>query len=422
MAVKSSNKFSCSFCNSKNISPVINFGEVALAGAFLKQAQFEIEKKYPLQVCFCNECFMVQVVNKISPEKLFSDYFYRSSSINTLKSHFTEYAREISKRFLDDPAEAKVLEFGCNDGVLLKPLLNQGIKTVIGVDPAKNIISKINNKELKLFNDFFQVKLAKKIVSKFGKLDIIMANNVFAHIPEINNTTEAIQLALNDDGIFIFEVHYLGNVLEEFQYDMIYHEHLYYYSLLSAKNHFNKFNMNVFDIKKIPIHGGSIRFYVTKFGSKYNKPTKAVINLEREELTKKYDNYETFKIFSAKINSTKQKLNSFLLDLKNKGYKIAGYGASGRANTIIQFCGIDTSILDYIIDDNPSKTGYFTPGSHIKIYSREVLKEKNPPDYILVFAWSFINEIYKRNKEYVKKGGKFIMPLPEVKLFPDHNL
>ena len=404
----------CSFCDSKNINQVMDFGEVALAGGFLKKEQFHHEKKFPLSVYYCEDCYALQVINIVNPDILFKDYFYFSSAINTLRDHFEDYAKEVTERFLE-PHKATVVEFGCNDGVLLKPLADQGIKTVIGVDPAKNIVNSINDQRVTIVNDFFTEEVAEQIVSKYGKVDVVMANNVYAHIPDIQGTTRAITKVLNDEGVFIFEVHYLGKVIDELQYDMIYHEHLYYYSLLSAIKHFERYNMMVFDIQSIPIHAGSIRFYVCKKGSKYSKNiSQNVKNLEQEEYEKGYDRYETFKLFYDRVCLHRTKLISTLNDLKKSGAKIAGYGASGRANTIIQFCGINNNHLDYMIDDSPAKRGYYAPGSHFKIYPSSVLLETDAPDYVLVFAWSFINEIRKRNAEYIKNGGHFILPLPEV--------
>ena len=203
----------------------MDFGEFALAGAFIKNNEFKNEKKYPMRVYFCKDCFAVQVVDIIEPDILFKDYFYFSSSIKTLSDHFVNYAKEVTNRFLN-PSEATVLEFGCNDGVLLRPLADQGIKKVIGVDPAKNIVSSISDERITILNDYFNEKVSKQVVDKYGSMDLIMANNVFAHISDIKGTTNAIRNALSDEGVFIFEVHYLGKIIEEMQYDMIYHEHL----------------------------------------------------------------------------------------------------------------------------------------------------------------------------------------------------
>ena len=407
----------CAFCDSNQLLLVIDFGEVALAGAFLKREQFSGELKFPLRVYFCNDCFAFQVVDKVQPEILFSNYFYFSSSIDTLREHFRGYAEEITQRFLE-PAVATVLEFGCNDGVLLRPLADQGIRTILGVDPAKNIVASIDDPRVSVINDFFTEDVARRLVAEHGKVDAIMANNVYAHIPDIQGATRAVELALADDGVFVFEVHYLGKVVEEMQYDMIYHEHLYYYSLLSAMKHFDRYGMVIFDIKPVPIHAGSMRFYVCKRGSRHAQPSKALRVLEAEERKKGYDRFETFKLFSENVMRTRTALMELMRNLKRMGKRIAGYGASGRASTIIQYCGITHEHIDYIVDDAPAKTGYYTPGSHFLIYPSSVLASTYAPNYMLVFAWSFLEEISRRNAKYLANGGKMILPLPNVSVFP----
>ena len=273
---------------------VMDFGKVALAGAFIKTKDFKIEQKFTLRIFFCNDCFAVQVVDIISPTILFQDYFYFSSSIKTLCDHFQSYAHEVTNRFLN-PQEATVLEFGCNDGVLLRPLVEKGIKNVIGVDPAENVLTNIDDKRITIINDYFTEKIAQEVFEEFGKVDLIMANNVFAHIPDIKGTTRAIKNVLSDEGVFIFEVHYLGKVIEEMQYDMIYHEHIYYHSLLSLENHFRRYDMKVFDVKSIPIHAGSMRYYVCKNKGKYSTEINERVALLRAEEEKKgFDKFSTF--------------------------------------------------------------------------------------------------------------------------------
>ena len=399
------------------MSLVMDFGHVALAGGFLKPEQFDKERKFPLRVYFCNDCYAVQVVDKVPADVLFHNYFYFSSSIGTLREHFRSYAEEVSARFLK-PADSTVLEFGCNDGVLLRPLADQGIRTVLGVDPAKNIVATIDDSRVNVVNDFFTEDVASRIVDEYGKIDMIMANNVYAHIPDIQATTRAVKMALNDDGVFVFEVHYLGKVVAEMQYDMIYHEHLYYYSLLSAMKHFERYDMLVFDIKPVPIHAGSMRFYVCNKGSRHAKQSEAVRTLEAQERAYGYDRFETFQRFSDDVRATRVALMTQLEKLKASGKRIAGYGASGRANTMIQYCGITHEHLDYLIDDAPAKIDFYTPGSHFLIRSGTVLCSDDAPDYVLVFAWSFFDEICRRNSAYLKKGGHMILPLPEVSIYP----
>lgn len=410
----------CGFCNGSNTSLIIDFGNVALAGAFLKLEEFSGEKKYPLQLYFCEDCYLLQIIDKIPPEILFKDYFYFSSAIGTLRKHFKKYAKEVSGRFLN-LEKSTVVEIGCNDGVLLNPFSEIGIKTVIGVDPATNVVKKINNSNVIVFNDFFSEMTAGGILNKVGHADIIAANNVYAHIDKIHDATRGIKKLLAKDGVFIFEVHYIGNLIEELQYDMIYHEHLYYYSLITLDNFLNQFNMEIFDIKRIPIHAGSMRYYVReKGGLKRENVSKSVLKLREEELNKKYDKIETYSNFARRVEKSKIILMSLLNQLKRERKTIYGYGASGRANTMIQYCGMDNHILDCIIDDAPAKHGFYTPGSHFVIRPRQLL-EDNPPDYILVFAWSFIKEIISKNMDYINKGGKMIVPLPEVKIISSKN-
>ena len=419
MINKKNTGFICAFCDELDMSLIMDFGEVALAGGFLKPESFTNEKKFPMRVCFCNNCFAVQVVDVIEPDILFQDYFYFSSSIETLRNHFHDYAQEVTSRFLNPP-EATVLEFGCNDGVLLRPLADQGIKNVIGVDPAENVVSSINDDRITIKNSYFTEEIAQEIVSEYGQVDMIMANNVYAHIPDIQGTTRAIKSALNDNGVFVFEVHYLDKVIKEMQYDMIYHEHLFYYSLLSAIEHFKRYDMVIFDVKLIPVHAGSLRFYVSKKHSSHALiVSDAVKLLAEEERIKGYDKFWSFQKFSNEVAATKKDLIFLLKKLKSEGLTVAGYGASGRANTIIQYCEITEDLVSYMIDDAPAKTGFFTPGSHLEIFPSSILLGKDAPDYVLVFAWSFFDEILKRNKNYIKAGGRMILPLPQVKIYPE---
>ena len=419
MSKKINQEFVCGFCKSKDLSLIMDFGQVALAGGFLNPGDFKNEQKFPMRLCFCNDCFAVQIVDIIPPDILFQDYFYFSSSIETLCDHFEKYAKEVTS-LLTKPTEANVLEFGCNDGILLKPLANQGFQNIIGVDPAKNVVSSINDNRLTIKNCYFTEDVSREIVSEYGQLDLIVANNVYAHIPDIQGTTRAIEQALADEGIFVFEVHYLGKVIEEMQYDMIYHEHLYYYSLSSAIKHFKRYNMVIFDLKLVPIHAGSIRLYVCKDSSKRAQTvSEAVKSLHIKEKLKGYDKFWSFQKFSIQVAKTKKKLIQLLEKIKSEGKTIAGYGASGRANTIIQYCGITENLVSYMIDDAPAKTGFFTPGSHLEIFPSSILSKENAPDYVLVFAWSFFDEIYRRNNDYINNGGQMILPLPEVKIYPE---
>lgn len=418
MGILASKEPVCALCNGRRLKLVVDLGEVALAGAFLRPEQFADEMTFPLRLHFCEDCYGVQVTDVIPANLMFENYFYFSSSIETLRKHFQEYAAEVINRFVS-PTEATVLEFGCNDGVLLRPLADQGIRNVIGVDPAANVVATINDPRVRVINDYFTESVARRIVSEVGKVDVIMANNVYAHIPDIQGATRAVAQALQPDGVFIFEVHYLGKIISELQYDMIYHEHLYYHSLLSLTNHLSRYGMIVFDIKPIPIHAGSIRFYACKRGSKYaSQVSPAVRELEAEERANGFDRYETFQRFSNTMAAHRKELVGLLTDLRRRGHRVAGYGASGRANTMIQYCGISHDHLEYMIDDAPAKIGLYTPKSHFRIYPSSILADENSPEYLLIFAWSFLDEIQQKNKKYLAEGGRMIVPLPEISIFP----
>jgi SAM-dependent methyltransferase len=415
MASRHTENFRCAFCGSSRLTEVLDLGTVALAGGFLRPDRFESEPKFPLRVYFCNDCVAVQVVDVVDPKLMFSNYFYFSSAIRTLREHFTDYATEVVARFLD-PANSKVLEIGCNDGVLLRPLADQRVGTVIGVDPATNIVSAINDSRIEIVNEYFTESIAATIVDRFGKMDMIVANNVYAHIPDIRGVTRAVRSALKDDGVFVLEVHYLGKIIQGLQYDMIYHEHLYYHSLLSLENHFRRHGMVVFDVKPIPVHAGSMRYYVCKDGARHARAVSARVDLLRkEELSAGYDRPETYARFAVDVAQRKEQLMAVLEKLRARGRRVAGYGASGRANTIIQYCGIGHEHIRYMIDDAPAKWGYFTPGSHFEIRSNESLAS-DPPDYLLIFAWSFINEIAAKCNDYMDRGGRLLVPLPEVRI------
>lgn len=410
----------CAFCGSRALESIIDFGDVALAGAFVKPHQFAGEPRYRLRVFFCPRCYALQLPDVVDPAELFANYFYFSSAIRSLREHFLDYASEVTARFLR-PERSTVVEIGCNDGILLKPLADQGVRKPIGVDPASNIVKAIADPRITVVNEFFGSKVAAAILSEHGPADLVVANNVYAHIPEINDVTAGIAHLLSDNGVFVFEVHHLGSVLRGLQYDMIYHEHLYYYSLVALENHLRRHGMVVFDLKRIPIHGGSIRYYACKAESRWARAiTNRVLLLRQDETAQGLERIETFQNFAAEIARRKDLLMEFLRRLHKAGKRVAGYGASGRANTIIQYCGIGHEHMEYMIDDAPAKWGYYTPGSHFEIRSADALRAVRP-DYLIVFAWGYLNEIAEKCKPYLDGGGRLLTPLPEVRMMSHVN-
>ena len=407
----------CRFCTSQKLYPVIDLGYLPLAGGFLKKdtaEAFAKEKVYPLQLSFCPNCFLLQSVNVIDKNTLFKNYYYFSSAIKTLNSYFRQSAQELKNSF-KDPKRTFVVEIGCNDGKLLKELMGVGFKT-LGVDPAINIVNSVKNNKLRIINDFFTEKLAKKIVKSHGRADSILSFNTLAHIEDMHDVAKGIKHLLKKDGFLGFGVHYLGNLIRQTQYDMIYHEHQYYYSLITLQNFFAMHDMEIYDLKQIPIHAGSIIFFVQN--KKYGKReiSKRVIDLKKKELNWEFDKIKTYRRFMRSIKKTKIELLALITKIKLRNKSIAGYGASGRGTVIMNYCGLTNKFIDYVVDDAPAKRNAFTPGTHFKIYSSSFLDKKNRPDYTLLFAWSFFNEIKKRHPAYLKNGGAYIIPLPKIRL------
>ncbi len=408
----------CRFCLHKSLRPFIHFGNVPLAGGFFSkdasEKDFAKERLYPLEICFCTHCGLVQASDVVDSRLLFEHYFYYSSAIGTVVSHFEAYAKELAESpFV--PKNAFVVEIGCNDGVFLKPLQKQGF-TVLGVDPAANVVTPLQ-KTLPIMCAYFGEKVAKRIVVEKGRADIIVGSNSLAHIDDMHDVCRGIKLLLKEDGFLSMETHYLGTLLREYQYDFMYHEHQSYYSLAALENFFAMYGMEVFDVKAIELHAGSMRYFIQHKHTGTRKVHPRVLRLREHEKTQGLGKFATYASFSSHIRATKEELLKLLLKLKKQGKTIAGYGASGRATIIMSYCGLTKEHLDFVIDDAPAKQGAFTPGNHLPIRDSSILSsQKSRPDYCLLLAWSFAPEIKKRNSAYLAHGGKFITPLPLVKI------
>lgn len=391
----------CAICYGRDMAPVLDLGEMALAGAFLKPEQFGAERFYPLRVGFCRTCFSVQVQDRVSPAELYTNYFYRSSTSKEARKHFARYAGELIGRF--SPRTA--VEIGCNDGAMLKPLAER-VERVIGVDPSA-AAAELDVGGAHIWRSFFGERSARVL----PKADIVIANNVFAHVEDIHDFTRGVRTLLAPDGVFVFECHYLGAVLAG-QYDAIYHEHVFYHSLIALQNHFRFWGMQVFDVKPVERHGGSMRFYVCKQGTRVIEP--AVEALSKVEIARGFHREEAYKPFSASVFDHRRSLFELLSRLSREGAKVAAYGAAGRANTLLQWCGVNS--LEYVVDDCPAKHGHYTPGTHFEIRPPAAL-EVDRPDYVLVTAWTYLDEIRP------KCGGlPLIVPFPKAEVLTGEAL
>lgn len=403
----------CRLCDSNKLKTFIDFRRMPLAGAFLSKSQIKNEFLYPMAMQFCKNCSSVQVDTVIPLDVLFKKYFYFSSSINTLIEHFFDLSNMVSKKYLKNGGN--VLEIGCNDGVFLNHMVKKNGINCIGVDPAKNVIKKISNKKIHSYNKPFNFELSKKIKSRFHKIDLIVSSFSFGHIDNMKSVAEGIDNLLDENGTFIFEIYYLGTVIKELQYDMMYHEHMTYYTIKSLKKFLSNYNLRIFNIEKIKLRSGSLRFSCCRIKNKKTN-SKNVEKYLREENKNGFNKLSYLNNYNNKINKTKADIIKIIKKLKKDKKTIYGYGASGRGTIIMNYCNLNNSVLDYVVDDAPAKRGKYTPGTHVKIISWDDLKKVGYPDYFVLFAWPFHAEISKKRAEYLKKGGKFIVPLPKARI------
>ena len=402
----------CRVCKSRDLNEIIDLGSMPLAGNFVKKRDLKKKEiRVPLKIYYCKKCKLVQVKDSINPQILFSAYNYSSSPIPNLNEHFVSYAKQIKKKFRNKK-KVKILEFGCNDGVLLKEFKKDEKFFCLGVEPSKNISQLAKKKGLRIINKYFDNKTAYKILRKFDKFDLITGSNVFAHINDIHSVVEASNILLKDKGILVIEVHYLLDLINLNQYDFFYHEHLNYYTISSLHYLFNQYNLKIKKIENIKIHGGSIRVTVQKTENKkyiYSKMKKMLLNEKKLDL--KY-----FKNFEKNIFKQKNEIMEILEKLRLSKKKIIGFGASGRGTTFLNFCKIKKKYIEYIIDGSPLRAGKFMPGLKIPIKNMEYLKKKSKDiDYILIIAWNYKKSIIKQVKK-INKKIKFIVPFPSPKI------
>lgn len=395
----------CAICDNINLTNVINFGNVPLAGNFPKnEVEIQNEQKYNLCLLFCDQCGLLQTNSIVDSDFLFRDYRYLSSI--GLSKHFSDVANLYKKKFALNET-SNVLEIGSNDGVLLEPFDKLNIPAV-GFEPSYNVSEIAKQKGCNVINDYFNEVNAEKYL-KVGTYDLVIANNCFAHIDDIKSIVKGVKLILKKDAFFVIEVHYLKNLIEENQYDFVYHEHLFYYSLIALNNLFVQHGMSVVEFDEIPIHSGSLRVYIKNTEKVISEKVNNRLQLELKMGIGSIGYYQNFanNVFKH-IASLKQSLQQ----LKQSGVSIAGYGASGRANMLFNMCQLTTDIIDFVVDDSPERCNRFIAGVHVPIVSYEVLLEKKP-DYVVIFAWNYAEMIMKKLEH---TNFKFILPFPEFKI------
>lgn len=404
---------SCRLCDSSDLELVIELKPTPPANAFVTKDKINLEQtEFPLDIYFCRCCYHVQLIDVIDPKVLFSDYVYHSGTSPQFVDHFRGYAADIISQFKPEPSSL-VIDIGSNDGTLLSFFKDSGF-SVLGVDPATFIAERANQNGIETLNSFFNQTLATEILNKRGNASVITANNVFAHVDDLKDITQGVRSLLAPNGIFVFEVSYLADVIQDTLFDTIYHEHLSYHSLEPLQRFFSFNGMDMVAAYRVTTHGGSLRGICQLKGGPYvtDESVEKIINQERRIFLNKS---ETFKKFAQRVEVLQYQLSELLNKLKSDGKMIAGYGAPAKATTLMyQFC-IDHEVIDFIVDDSPFKQGLYSPGKHIYIVSPSEI-DKQTPDFLLVFAWNFAKAIIDNNQGFKNKGGQFIIPLPKLKV------
>ena len=399
-------------CKGRKLYPFLDLGFTPPADQFLRPELLEhSEVHYPLKVNVCDDCGLVQLSHTVAPDVLYqNDYPYESSTTSYGRDHWNKFAQSVAKR-LDLTTKDLVVDIGSNVGVLLGAFRDCGAQ-VQGVDPAPNIAEIARSNGIDTICDFFNPAVAEAIVRNRGKASVVTGTNVFAHIDDLDSVVAALKTLLNDKGVFIFEAPYLINLIQNNEYDTIYHEHLSYISVKPLIGFFRRHGMSVFDIERVDIHGGSIRVFV---GRGEKSPSTRVEELIAEENRMNLYSHATLDAFAGRVWNNRKQLSWMLQNLKNQGKKIVAVSAPAKGMTLLNYCRFGTELLDFITEKSRLKIGKFTPGTHIPVVSdEELLKQK--PDYALLLAWNFADEIIKNLSEFRKQGGKFIIPIPEPRI------
>ncbi len=404
----------CRFCSHALTRVFVDLGMSPLCQTHIAPEQLNaMEPFYPLRVYVCEACFLVQLEEFVAPADIFTEYAYFSSYSDSWVEHARRYAEQMRERF-GLGRHSQVMEIASNDGYLLQHFVAQGVP-VLGIEPAENVGRAAIQKGVRTINCFFGRESARRIQAEYGAPDLLLGNNVLAHVPDINDFVAGMQLLLKPDGVITMEFPHLMQLMELNQFDTIYHEHFSYLSFTTVVRIFAAHGLTMFDVEQLPTHGGSLRIYA-RHAADASKPVgRRVTELLALEAGKGYERLETYSRFEQRVRETKRKLLQFLIEVKARGQRIVGYGAPGKGNTLLNYCGIRTDFLDFTVDRNPYKQGKFTPGTHIPILAPERLMEARP-DYVLILPWYLKDEITVSLAVIRAWGGKFVVPIPSVQV------
>lgn len=402
----------CRFCGQHLVYTFVDLGMSPLCESYIGCERLtHPEMFYPLHVYVCDKCFLVQLPEHVSPKQIFSDYAYFSSYSDSWLQHAKQYTEMAIARFGLD-SNSQIVEIASNDGYLLQYFAERHIP-VLGIEPAANIAAVAEDKGIHSIIKFFGEKTARELVVAGKEADLLLGNNVLAHVPDINDFVRGMKILLKSNGVITMEFPHLMRLMEENQFDTIYHEHFSYLSFLTTEKIFAAYGLTLFDVEEIPTHGGSLRIFA-RHSQDTSKPIgERVVDLRRRERESGFECLAHYFSFTEQVKETKRKLLQFLIEGKRQGRSIAGYGAPGKGNTLLNYCGVRRDFLDYVVDRSPHKQGKFLPGTHIPIYHPEKIKETRP-DYVIILPWNLRHEVIEQNSYIREWGGRFVIPIPEV--------
>lgn len=405
----------CRFCEAPLQHTLVDLGMSPLCESYVSAERAnQMEPFYPLHVFVCERCFLAQLDEFVSPAEIFTEYAYFSSFADSWVEHARQYAEMMIERFTLN-GDSHVVEIASNDGYLLQHFVKKGVRS-LGIEPAANVAKVAEAKGVPTLVEFFGEVLAQKLAADGQQADVIAANNVLAQVPDLNDFVAGFKILLKPRGVVTIEFPHLMKLMAENQFDTIYHEHFSYFSFITAMRIMSAHGLRIFDVDEIQTHGGSLRLYCCH-DEDASKPTSERANeLQKREEAAGFAKLDTYRNFAEQVKETKRKLLNFLIQAKEEGKRIAGYGAPGKGNTLLNYCGIRTDFLDYTVDRNPYKQGKFLPGTRIPIYGPEKIAETRP-DYVFILPWNFKDEIMKQCAYIRDWGGKFVVPIPEVRVY-----